>query len=139
MKKIMLTPVLFLLVMTSSISKSRSIDLPTYYCKYAVVCLYNNTPYNITYNIQWGNGAWKSWTLYPGETMRHWYTYETGDNCTSPNLSIEFDFDTTSRVQNNSYALVRYQSSSNDCSDAKHYEFQCTSSNCYYIDLYSTN
>ncbi|HMQ47523.1 MAG TPA: hypothetical protein PKA00_09015 [Saprospiraceae bacterium] len=107
-------------------------------CNYALACIGNATPYTITYTVQWGfGGTWTSWTLQPGGTMMHWYTYSTWDNCSSPQLRINFDFDASYNNNYKTYDLDRYQAESVDCYWGKPYEFQCNAVNCSYIDLFT--
>lgn len=107
-------------------------------CNYAMACIGNATPYTITYTVQWGfGGTWTSWTLQPGGSMMHWYTYSSWDNCSSPQLRINFDYDASYYNNYKTYDLDRYQAQSIECYLGKPYEFQCNVVNCAYIDLFS--
>lgn len=108
--------------------------------RYAVTTIEN--PFSnitITYQYKWGNGQWRSATLYPGQSRWHSWQYRFANENRSPKLYIRFDSDRRAGVTYfQTYSLVRY-AVPDQASRGKVYRFKFNGPARQYIDLYGTN
>ena len=65
---------------------------------YAAFGLYNDTTHVLKYQVRWGDsGEWTYWTIAPGETMTHYYTYAYPNQNHSPVPQIRFHYNPAER------------------------------------------
>ncbi len=97
--------------------------------RYTVLCLTNDTDTSIQYSYRWGNGQWKSSTLYAGEVEMHSWS-----SSRYPNFEINFDSDATTGHDSSAYDLEGYSATNPNCREGKNYSFMYKS--WWQIDLY---
>lgn len=103
--------------------------------RYGVVCIKNNTRWDIKYKFKWGNSSWKSRTIKTGERLGHTWEYDPGF-ALSPQFTIRFDADFSSSTDYKIYDLKRYQARNKSCDEGKLYEFEHRGKN--RVDLYES-
>ena len=90
------------------------------------------------FSIQWGDGSWQQYTLYPGEYRIHHYSYPTPEHA-SPSLRIRFDHTMCDdEYVARQYVLSKYAGSSVDRHASKRYVFRLSPGGCD-LDLVSVN
>ncbi len=57
---------------------------------YGAFVIENPTPNTIHYQVKWGDGEWKSYSVLPGYTYRHWMLLD--ENGCVPTPQIRFDY-----------------------------------------------
>lgn len=102
---------------------------------YGLVCLVNNTGWDINYRYRWGDGEWYSKSVAAGRSRYHWWDYEPG-SFSSPNFEIRFDADFGDATDYKQYDLTRYRASRTACDAGKVYEFERVNDRA--IDLYDS-
>jgi len=104
--------------------------------RFAVTGIENKSTHTVKYQIKWGDGAWHTITLKPGERWLHWHTYSKPNENHSPKLTIRFDseFDPKQKPFFIEYALKRNAAPAHDWEDAHKYVFR-NDGNQFFIDL----
>jgi hypothetical protein len=83
---------------------------------FALLCIDNSTDVKINYQLKWGDGPWKNFTLEAGERYRHTWRYEREGEDRSPICSLRFDADLSSDTYWKRYRLKPYASpNKTDC------------------------
>jgi hypothetical protein len=104
--------------------------------KYAVVSFSNRTESKVNYYFRWGaDSDWKLYTMEPGGTRWHWYTYDFDDQNRSPIPQVKFDYDLSDEVVMKQYDAEAYASPTHNYEDGKKYTFRYKDSKDF-IDLY---
>jgi hypothetical protein len=106
---------------------------------YALTTIENPTELTLHYSVQWGDGRWVTYTLYPGEYRTHYYEYGWNDDRHSPQLRIRFD----STLCDDGYVpkvyrLDRYANYSVSHNAGKRYLFRVSPGGCF-LDLVGVN
>jgi hypothetical protein len=105
---------------------------------YAMATIENPTDEVLHYSIQWGDGSWKAYTLYPGEYRIHHYSYPTPERV-SPTLRVRFDHTMCdSEYVARQYVLTKYAGSVVSRDLSKRYVFRLSPGGCD-LDLVSVN
>ncbi len=92
--------------------------------RYATTCIENDAYGPIHYSRKWGDGEWKDFSIQPGDSHFHSWSYANLNNPTSPKLYIRFDCNRNkSGYQERMYELERFQTFEQDCNGAKKYKF----------------
>jgi hypothetical protein len=99
--------------------------------EYGAIKIENPTNDDVHYQFKWGNGAWKSYTLHPGQAMLHYHPLDS-QRCT-PVPEVRFDYILNDGVVTyKTYRLDTYAAF--DVEDGKPYAF---SSDGIFLDLYA--
>ena len=91
---------------------------------YGVVAFENPTSVTINYSFRWGNGEWQEFTVLPGETVWHAWSYSYANENASPVPEISFDADLSYANYQQAYTVEAYRSPSTGTSHAKLYRFE---------------
>lgn len=59
-------------------------------CPHGSFVIRNPTSNTINYQVQWGDGDWKSYSVSPG--CRRWHYHELGANGCAPTPRVRFDY-----------------------------------------------
>jgi hypothetical protein len=99
---------------------------------YATFGLVNDTNYVLNYQVRWGEeGAWTSWSIAPGQTMTHYYTYAYPNQNHSPVPYVRFDIGGNTYTQ--AYRMDAYASPDISYQLSNKYVFRYTGR---YLDLF---
>ena len=99
---------------------------------YAAFGLYNDTTHVLKYQVRWGDsGEWTYWTIAPGETMTHYYTYAYPNQNHSPVPYVRFDIG--GGVYTQTYRVDAYASPDRSYGFSNKYVFRYTG---LYLDLF---
>ena len=120
LKTLLFLPILFLFFLIPPASEPNPEKAAL--AEYAVICLYNNTDYDITYEYNWGIGETQINTIHPGSTNRHWWAYPSQDHV-SPAFHLSYDEDPSPYKHQRSVDLDRYRSNDTSCEGAKEHTF----------------
>lgn len=91
---------------------------------YGVVAFKNDTNIVIHYEFRWGKGAWESFSVAPGASHWHSWTYDYPGENSSPVPQIRFDYDLSSDTAFHNYRLKAYASPVTGSRYAKIYTFR---------------
>ena len=105
--------------------------------RFAVTGIENKSTQTIKYSYKWGNDAWVTATLKPGEQRLHWLTYGTVNENKSPAFRVRFDseFDPKQKPIFIEYVLKKNAAPAHDWEDAHKYVFK-NDGNQFFVDLY---
>lgn len=106
---------------------------PAYW--YAMLTIDNPSNCDLKYELRWGGGKWKSFTVCAGTSTSHWHCYSYPNECRSPTPEIRFDASFRRGYQRCQYSLSPY-AVERTCDAGKVYEFSTQGRS---IDLCATN
>ncbi|GAK58357.1 membrane protein, OmpA family [Candidatus Vecturithrix granuli] len=103
---------------------------------YAIVCVSNETDWQINYMYKWGDDPWESGSLEPNYISWYSWEYDPGETA-SPDFTILFDADFSNKENQKTYILERYEANQQSCEEGKVYSFKKSGKQA--IDLYPEN
>ncbi|MEO6040253.1 MAG: hypothetical protein ABIQ93_17710 [Saprospiraceae bacterium] len=120
LKTLLFLPVVFLFFLIPPASNPNAEKVTV--AGYGVICLYNDTDFEITYEYRWGIGEILTNTIHPGSMNRHWWAYSSSDHV-SPAFHLSYDEDPSPYKNWRSVDLDRYRSQDISCEGAKEHAF----------------
>jgi len=103
--------------------------------RFAVVGVENGTQVTIRLQHKWGDGAWRTDVLQPGQRKWFWQQYDEPNENRSPKFFVRFDSDLNpGEVFNINYALKKNAQPAHEWANAHKYIFKYDGSR-KYIDL----